>query len=201
MLLLPEHPERRAVSDEVHARPYPTMRAPEQVSHLAILSGEAAAAEDHRTLARLCALLGCDAPPPDANYFAAAIDGLRLRWERHTEFSTYTFMRPLGPDEPFAAPAIRAVPEAWVDSLPPKILVAVHAALVKAPPGWTGAELPPAVGRYFASDNVAGSLVVGGTAAVWTDFIIHHDGFGRILVMDLGLRERQAGSPSRAMVR
>ena len=106
MLLLPEHPERRAVSDEVHARPYPTMRAPEQVSHLAILSGEAAAAEDHRTLARLCALLGCDAPPPDANYFAAAIDGLRLRWERHTEFSTYTFMRPLGPDEPFAAPAI-----------------------------------------------------------------------------------------------
>lgn len=190
---LPEHPERRAVSDEVHARPYPLMRAPEQVSHLAILSGEAAAEEDLATLARLCTLIGCAPPPPGPNHFAVAVDGLRLRWERHTEFSTYTFIRPLAGKDPFAEPAIRAVPEGWIAGLPQAVLVAVHAALVTAPRDWRGDALPPEVGRHFASDNVAGSLVTGGTAAVWTDFVIRDDGFGRILVMDMGLRERQAG--------
>lgn len=193
-MLLREHPERRAVSNEVHSRPYPTLRAPEQVSHLAILSGEAAAAEDRATLARLCALLGCDPPAEGTTFFAASAGTLRLRWERHTEFSTFTFMRPLGEEEePFAAPAIQAVPQTWMESLPPKILVAVHAALLEAPPDWAGQGLPAAVGRYFASDNVAGSLVAGGMAAAWTDFVIHEDGFGRVLVMDRGLRERQAG--------
>jgi uncharacterized membrane-anchored protein len=194
---LPEHADRRAVSGEVHARPYPLMRAPEQASHLAILSGEDAA-EDHALLARLCTLVGHPPPPPGVNHYAFEFDGtgqgaVRLRWERHTEFSTYTFFRPLAGDDPFAEPAIRAVPEAWVAGLPPSLLVAVHAALIPAPAGWRGAELPPEIGRHFASDNVAGSLVAGGTGAAWTDFVIRDDGFSRILVMDLGLRARQAG--------
>lgn len=192
-LPLPEHPDRRQVSDEVHARPYPLMRAPEQVSHLAVLSAEGAAAADHATLADLCRLIGCAAPPPGANHFAGAVEGLRLRWERHTEFTSYTFIRPLAGSDPFADPAIRAVPEGWVAALPASVLVAVHAALVPAPAGWRGGGLPPELERHFASDNVAGSLMAGGGAAGWTDFVIREDGFSRILVIDMGLRERQAG--------
>lgn len=194
---LPEHPNRRAVSDEVHARPYPLMVAPEQVSHLAILSSETGPAEDHAILARLCALIGRTPPPVTADHFAAEFAGadggtVRLRWERHTEFATYTFIgRSAG--EPFAAPAIRAVPAAWVAALPASLLVAVHAALTMAPDGWSGSDLPAEIGRYFASDNVAGSLVAGGSAAAWTDFVIRDDGFTRILFMDRGLRPRQAG--------
>src|SRR5690606_326120 len=99
---------------------------------------------------------------------------------------------------PFADPPIRAVPEAWLAGLPPALVVAVHVAVLAGPaaaPG-TGAEAaaPPVdLALHFASDNVAGSLVSGSTAAVWTDFVIRDDGFSRMLVIDLGLRARQAG--------
>jgi uncharacterized membrane-anchored protein len=198
---LPEHPERRAVSDEVHARPYPLMQAPEQASHLALLSGEAAAGEDHACLARLCALVGQPPPPPGINHYAMEFTGpgglaIRLRWERHTEFSTYTFFRRLNGADPFAEPAIRAVPGAWVETLPPSVLVAVHAALLPAPstldPRENG-DFRSDLSRHFASDNVAGSLVSGGSAAAWTDFVLRDDDFSRIIVVDLGLGERQAG--------
>ena len=202
---LPEHPDRRVVSDEIHARPYPLMQPPELASHLAILSGEGlsgegTAGDDHACLARLCRLIGREPPPPEASHYAVEFDGtaagpVRLRWERHTEFTTYTFFRPLGGDDPFAEPAIRAVPQAWIDSLPPTLLVAVHAALLAVPPG-AAPDLAAArsgLSRHFASDNVAGSLVSGGSAAAWTDFVLREDGFSRILVLDLGLRERQAG--------
>src|SRR3546814_11928887 len=101
---LPEHPERRAVSDEVHARPYPLMQAPEQASHLALLSGEAAAGEDHACLARLCALVGQAPPPPGINHYAVEFTGagglaLPLRWARPLALLPYTlFRRPTGAD-------------------------------------------------------------------------------------------------------
>lgn len=197
-MLLPEHPERRAVSDEVHARPYPLMQAPEQASHLALLSGEAAADQDHACLARLCALVGQAPPPPEVNHYAMEFTGIggvaiRLRWERHTEFSTYTFFRRLNGADPFAEPAMRAVPREWVEALPPSVLVAVHAALLPAPAPGAGSEFRPDLSRHFASDNVAGSLVSGGTAAAWTDFVLREDGFSRIFVADFGLGARQAG--------
>lgn len=206
-MALAEHPDRRLVSDEVHARPYPLMQAPEQASHIALLSGEVAADDDHALLTRLCALIGREPPSPGANHFAAEFDGtvsgpVRLRWERHTEFTTYTFYRPLAGDDPFAEPAIRAVPQRWLDALPATLLVAVHAALLPAPPaldvpgmegGADRSVLRPDLSRHFATQNVAGSLVSGGTAAAWTDFVLREDGFSRILVVDLGLRERQAG--------
>jgi uncharacterized membrane-anchored protein len=197
---LPEHPDRRLVSDEVHARPYPLMQAPEQASHLAVLSGEGMPGDDHACLVRLCRLIGREPPPPDASHYAVEFDGtaagpVRLRWERHTEFATYTFFRPLAGGDPFAEPAIRAVPPAWIESLPPTVMVAVHAALLAGPAGAAPEQVVACaeLGRHFASENVAGSLVSGGTAAAWTDFVLREDGFSRILVLDLGLRERQAG--------
>ncbi len=192
-MTLPEHGDRRTVSDEVHARPYPLMQAPEQVSHLAILSGESAS-DDHACLARLCGLTGHAPPPPGVNHYAAEFGNVRLRWERHTEFTTYTFFQPLAGDDPFADTPIRAVPAAWIAALPASLLVAVHAALLPAPAGFAGSKEPPAdLARHFTSVNIAGSFATGGLAAVWSDFVIGADGFSRILVLDCGMRARQAG--------
>jgi uncharacterized membrane-anchored protein len=45
----------------------------------------------------------------------------------------------------------------------------------------------------FGHDNIVGSLVSGGSAAVWMDFKVRQDGFARILLRDGNLRPRQAG--------
>ncbi len=50
-----------------------------------------------------------------------------------------------------------------------------------------------ALTRLFGTDNIAGSVVSGGAAAVWMDFAVRADGFGRVLLQDRGLRPRQAG--------
>ena len=90
-LALAEHPSRRVLSHEVHARPYAVLHAPVRASHLAVATGESLADRPH--LDELCARLGVEGPPAGADFFSCDCGGFSLRWERHTEFSTYTVFR------------------------------------------------------------------------------------------------------------
>ena len=45
----------------------------------------------------------------------------------------------------------------------------------------------------FKSETVSGSRVFGGAALTWTDFAVHEDGFGRILVRDISLDHFEVG--------
>ena len=67
---LPDHHLRQALTSEVHARPYALLKSPERASHLAVLSGEGAAAGDRAHLAELCATFGLAPPALGANHFA-----------------------------------------------------------------------------------------------------------------------------------
>ncbi|MDQ2694984.1 MAG: DUF3422 domain-containing protein [Pseudomonadota bacterium] len=187
-----EHPLRSAIDREVHARPFEELRAPVQASHLALLSGRDAEAvdRDRRHVARLCASF--QVPPPAADAVHASVDcgPFRLKWERHLEFSTYTVFCPLPPVTPFDKTAICTVPEEWLQGLAGEMLVASHVVILpgSAPP-LDMAQLH----ALFGTTNIAGSRVTGGAAEVWSDFRIHEDGFGRILIKDNGMRERQTG--------
>lgn len=182
----PDHPLREALTNEVHARPFAAVTAPDRISQVAMVTGEGGAATDRAHLERLCREFGVDGPPPGASHFYRDFGPFRLKWERHTEFCTWgVFVR--GGDEPFAAPAWDALPAEFAAALPGSRLVAVHVDVQPA------AAAPEELGRYFDSEYLAGSEVAGGAAEAWTDFRIHHDGFGRILVRDRSLTPRQAG--------
>ncbi|MFQ5774726.1 MAG: DUF3422 family protein [Kiloniellaceae bacterium] len=193
---LRDHPLRHALTQELHARPFARIEAPQRVTHLAMLSGEGAAEAERSHVARLCARFGAAAPGPEATHFMVDLGPLRFKWERHTEFSTYTFFQrpdaaePEASSPPFDAPAIAQVPKDWLRALPGDLLVGIHLAMV---PRATPPRTLEALAQLFGSDNIAGSLVSGGAASVWMDFTIHDDGFGRILVHDRDLRPRQAG--------
>lgn len=193
---LRDHPLRRALTEEIHARPFARLVPPQRVTHLALFSGEGAAAADLERVSALCAR--CGAPPPAASDRHLMVDfgSFQLKWERHTEFSTYTFFqhgRSPGFDPsaaPFAAPVIELVPLEWLHSLPGELLVAIHLEMESRD---AAARDMDELALLFGTDNFAGSLVSGGAATVWMDFAIHADGFGRILVRDRNLRPRQAG--------
>lgn len=187
---LTSHPLRDQLANEVHARPVTALVAPVRASHLAFLTGEAGAAEDHAQLVRLCHRYGVAAPQPGINYFAQDFGGFRARWERHTEFVTYTFFQPGGSAEPFAAPAVESVAREWLEALPGTLLVAVHVAVL---PREAAAPDAATLARLFIADSLVGSSVAGGGATVHADYRIHADGFGRLLIHDRGLAERQAG--------
>jgi len=160
---LRDHPLRQALIDEVHARPFARVTAPQRASHLALLTGEDPA-EDRAQVAALCATHGVPLPGPEDTYLMADLGPFTLRWERHTEFSSYTFFG--------------------------QLLVGVHLELETRDAPQRGEEV---LTQLFGTDNIAGSVVSGGGAAVWMDFAVRPDGFGRILLQDRGLRPRQAG--------
>lgn len=188
---LRDHPLRGALNAEVHSRPFATLQAPERISHLALLSGEGAAKRERQHVCDLCESRGVDGPPENASHFIVDLGSFRLKWERHTEFSTYTFFLN-GPfsDAPFAGAAIDRVPGDWIAGLPGDLLVGVHLDLLAAAaPEPDGAGLQ----ALFGHDSIVGSQVSGGAAAVWMDFRVRGDGFARILLHDRSLRPRQAG--------
>jgi len=188
---LRDHPLRAALNAEVHSRPFASLQSPQRISHLALLSGEGAAERERRHVAGLCESRGVAGPSPDANHFYCDLGAFRLKWERHTEFSTYTFFV-AGPFSggPFAGRAIERPPREWLAGLPGDVLVAVHLELL---PASAPAPDAAALQTVYGHDSINGSLVSGAAAAVWMDFRVQDDGFARILLHDVSLKPRQAG--------
>jgi len=193
---LREHPFRAELTAEVHARPYMHLTAPERVTHLALVTGEDGAEEERRIVGDLLASRGAPPPAPGANFHLADLGAFRLRWERHTEFSTYGFFAHEPAPEPFAERALALVPPDWLPRLPGQVLAAIALVLEPDPDAETAGRKAPDLDRMrrlMGIENFAGSIVAGGAAEAWMNFTAGPDGFGRILVRDRRLGLRQAG--------
>ncbi len=194
---LTEHSLRRTLSAEIHARPFLALEPPERVSHLALLTGESGLDAELEHLAALCSRFKVPPPPADARFFYSDFGPFRLRWERHTEHTAYTFFvreraatGPEGDHKRFESTVIERVPQDWLETISGELLVAQHFEIEPAnSPEPSHSELI----RIMGSENFAASMVAGGSAQVWTSFNIAPDGFGRTLVQDRALRPRQAG--------
>ncbi len=184
------HPRRFQLANEVHARPHQPAQAPLRASYLAVLVEAGERGREHAHVAGLCAQAGVRPPPEDAIHFAAGLGAFSLRWERHTEFSSYTFFREGLASQRFAEPATAAVPAEWLGAIPGRTLVAAHAELLgRGAPMPGGAE----IASFFGRNYVVGAEVGDGAGAAFTDFRIHADGFGRFLLVDRDLSHFQAG--------
>ena len=130
--MLAPHPQRVALHNEVHARPYERMAAPLQLSHLALLAPDADAARLH--LEGLLRARHLPLPAADASHLSIDLGGLQLRWEKHTEFHTYTFWRTARETvQSFDGDALRAVPQDWLAAMPGAWLVGLHLLVTDAP--------------------------------------------------------------------
>jgi len=187
---LREHPLRDTLLGEVHARPAHPLTAPAHVSHVALLSDTDEAHTEHQHVVRLCQREGVAPPSEEANHFLANLNRLQMRWERHTEFSTFTFISHDGGDEPFAQPAIEKAPTDWLDGMSAELMVAIHISVLRAS---DVSDVDAVVREQFDTTTLVGSACAGGAATVWTDFRVAPDGFTRILVVDHRLTPNQAG--------
>lgn len=184
-----DHPQRFALSNEFHARPFPDVTPPVQLSHVAVLIDTKEAGAERRHIEALCDRYGAAHPPAGTNHHTVDIGTVTLRWERHTEFVGYTFMRSGAVDAPFDKPPITVVSKELIDAMPGTVIAAVHLGVNGADPEAIQAGPEP----WFVQASLASSLVSGGNARVWTDFRTHEDGYGRILITDNGLKPGQAG--------
>jgi uncharacterized membrane-anchored protein len=195
-LPFPEHPLRQLVAQELHVRTFEPVRAPAVLAHFAYQCGERGSGANVAHLRRLLTHLHAEVPSADevGQYFAADLGGMRLRWERHTEFVTYGFSRPAAPERllarPFCEELLDALPRDWLAALPGQVVTAVLLTLEpRDMPERTAADLS----ALFGGNPVIGAAVTGGAGLAWSDLRIHGDGFGRILLRDHGLTDAQAG--------
>ena len=188
-----QHPLRAALHNEIHARPPEAMHVPLAISHVVMLCD---AAQREASRAHVAALLrDHHLPLPDAATIHLRVDvgAFRLRWELHTEFVSWTFMRALateGAEERGLDPAINGVPQAWFAGLPGQCLSSLHLWML---PTRQALELSPWVKSMLAEDTLIASSVAGGVADVYTDFAIHADGFSRVLLFVGDMTPRRHG--------
>ena len=188
-LTLEVHPWRAELYDELHSRPSPLVETPCTITHIAVQMAHDERAAEAAHLAELCTQFGAEPPGVGASCFYKTLGDFELRWERHTEFSTYTFIRKVQGDPLREPPALSHIPEAWLSQLPGKATTALHLAFRRAEGPPEAAELD----RYFEKQSLRGSLVRQGTAYLYSSFRLHSDGFGRIVLQAADLTPLQAG--------
>ena len=185
-LALPMYEFRNSLYEELHTRPSPKVQSPCYITHLALIRSEESAPIEYDLVSSLCRRFSVNPPPSESSCFYQNFGGFEFRWERHTEFSTYTFIRAndgQGENE-FA---LTFIPKDWLQQLPGELVVALNMKVQASESSESEDQ------RFFEGQRPVGSQVVNGKAKVLTSFRLHSDGFGRYLVTDLGLRPSQAG--------
>jgi uncharacterized membrane-anchored protein len=189
---LSQHPLRHALHNEIHARPPEAMTAPLAISHVVMLADQAQREASREHLASLLRDNHLPAPGANSTHIRMDLGRFRVRWEMHTEFVSYTFMRVLdiegfGEREPVGA--VDVVPQAWLAGLPGQALSSLNLWVLPTHSFGTGALTR----HVLSEDTLVASTVADGHGEVYTDFAIHGDGFSRMVLLVGTLTPRRLG--------
>ena len=115
----------------------------------------------------------------------------RLRWELHTEFVTWTFMRSIAGSSAEREPelALDVVPQQWFAALPGECLASLHVWVL---PAQDDGALPW-MRQVLYEESLVASAVADGQGEVYTDFAVHADGFSRMVVLARDMTPRRLG--------
>ncbi len=195
-----EHPLRRSLANELHARPPAPVRAPAAVSCLALLDTPA-----DEILAALRRLLGEPvADTAEVSHVIFERPELRVKWERHGEFVSLTLVRPLAETalaglKRFPS-AFGAMPQGELSRLPGRLIAAADIALLPA----TSPPDEATLARWFDPNALAGARILDGVAWLFTDFRLYTVGEGgsrcRWLVLDAGMSAPQSARLAQRLI-
>ncbi|KCV83144.1 hypothetical protein ATO10_00245 [Actibacterium atlanticum] len=181
MTQIEDHPLRYQLSNELHARPFPSLKAPCHAVYLAIKKTQDAAnrdrAEDRAHLIDLLDRFGAQHPQPDATHFFGEIGRYSLKWENHTEFVTYTIFSDGVTERPFDPAAFDVFPEDWLAKMPGARIASALIRVEKIP--GQDVDLFERLHKWFVPDSLACSWVLDRSAMMASDFRIDNSGHAR----------------------
>ncbi len=185
---LPDHPLRYELNNELHARPFPELKAPCRAAYIVIKLPEKAVERDRqKDRDHLIALLdryGAPHPAPDADHYTGKIGRSVLKWEMHTEFMSYTIFSDSVADIPFNGTVFSIFPRDWLAAAPGNILTS---AIVRIERAENDADIQKIIDtkfpQWFVPDNLTVSRVADDEAIVAADFRIDENGHVRFAIL------------------
>lgn len=183
-----EHPLRHVLNDEFHSRPPRSLSEPMRIRHLVFMHDGSSTQFERERIDLLVANKGWILIETSDSYRMLERNGACLRWELHTEFSSYTYFEP----ETVAESKVHehdADIGQWCNEISGELIVALcidhRSARDLAPESaitqWTESGL-----------QIVASSIVDDRALLMTDFQTHANET-RFVLIDNGMTARQAG--------
>lgn len=180
----PQAAARAQALGEIHARPYALVPSPRVIFQLAFLT-EGGSAVDHAVMAELSRSRGISPPGRDSSHHALSWGQGTLRWERHTEFSTYFWDAPV-PEKFADAVAVHPFGDSFS---PPGTLISGIRLEIRPDSPQTREAI-----ATFDPTSLCYSEIKNGQGVIVTDFRQNGDGLTQILVIDRGMTEAGRGA-------
>ena len=186
--LPPDDPQRVLLHNVVHTRQSQRIHLPALVVYIAVISNDITLEQECEHLRRLPGQEGLTVDHLQHNFLRLRLQGYALRWERHTEFTSYTLVQQLpesaqlGATDPDLLSSL-VLPNGWLTGIPGRTFAAIKLAMVhgnlKSPE-----ELLLSARNWFGERPVVASLVGRNSRSlVVTDFMLRDSGFERMLVI------------------
>lgn len=198
---------RRALHNEVHARPPARIELPALITHIAVLNAAVSVAQEHEHLAKLPLTASLQTEDLAGQFLSLHFQKCTLKWERHSEFTGYTLVQGLGADFALAAAqpdlsTALALPGDWLRSIPGQTICAIQLVMLEEDSGDIQVWLAQAQRWFGGHPTVASSMgnpvptrsgALGHSLAI-TRFHLEDDGFERMLVLaHPGTSQNRAG--------
>jgi uncharacterized membrane-anchored protein len=184
-----EHLVRHQLNAEFHARPPLPLNGSTRIRHLAFLPGPSDALSQRKYLDRLLAEPDWVILEQSDAYCIVGHGDVKVRWEQHTEFSSFTLIEPLDANGTAKSALDARTLQRWIVDLPGEAIVTLridHRDAKDLAPDTVMAAI------YQSAQQMVVSRIVDGKAWVFTDFQFV-DGEVNFLLIDDGMTQRQAG--------
>ena len=180
------HEFRKAVLEELHARPFLPVSTPRRIYHYAFTTTHDDAILDRINLEEFAKEKNTPPPPADAKFHYFNLNDWRLRWEQHTEFTTYTWSTGLNAEVPFEHDD--PVKTGEVAFLPPgKLITATQIAVIDH------TQSIDKLTKFFNSQSLCVIGADKGNAEIFGDFYAENEGYTKFILRVINAKPLEAG--------
>lgn len=189
MTAITDHPLRYALTNELHARPSPVIPYPGTAVFLALKPAQDAVArdraEDRAHLVDLLDRHGASHPAPEATHHGCSLGRHGLKWENHTEFTTWiAFAEGLG-QRPFDPAGFDIFPDDWLARAPGVRVTSILFRIEEMPLAGARCDAAAVTKRleeWFVGESLAAVSVLDGAMVLGSDFRIDPAGHVRMAI-------------------
>lgn len=171
----------------MHMRRMPALVAPVQMAQVVRILEPGDLEAERAHVAGMPGVPRAEAQASARHIAGVAPGGIEYMWERHSEATTATVILPRIGGDVFAERQEDRAAIAWLTDAPGGVLRAVRVGVVATEA--EGEALADATG--FSEADLVSCHV--GPVRIWSDFLLHGDGFGRLLVAANGMPPADLG--------